>query len=123
MTSVIPEKLSEAERAELKTIGEGLIKEGKLGVVTMAGGQGTRLGHSGPKGTYDLGLASHKSLFEILCDGVKETYQKYGTVVHWYIMTSRENNDATVAFFESKNYFSYPKGINTKKGLQKICSP
>ena len=103
MESVNPEKLSETEREELKTVGENLIKEGKLAVVTMAGGQGTRLGHSGPKGTFDLGLPSHKSLFEILCDGIKETYEKYGTLVHWYIMTSRENNDATVQFFEQKN--------------------
>ena len=109
MASVIPENLSDTERKELQTIGEDLIKEGKLAVVTMAGGQGTRLGHSGPKGTFDLGLASHKSLFEILCDGIKETYEKYGTLVHWYIMTSRENNDATVKFFEEKNYFGYPK--------------
>lgn len=66
----------------------------------MAGGQGTRLGHNGPKGTYDLGLPSHKSLFEILCDGLKETMQKCGVAVPWYIMTSRENNDETVSFFE-----------------------
>ncbi len=109
MKSVIPENLTEAEREELKTLGEELIKQGKLGVVTLAGGQGTRLGHSGPKGTFDLGLPSHKSLFEILCDGIRETYEKYGTIVHWYIMTSRENNDATVAFFEEHHYFGYPK--------------
>ena len=48
-----------------ESIGKKAIKEGKLAAVTMAGGQGTRLGHSGPKGTYDIGLDSHKSLFEL----------------------------------------------------------
>ena len=109
MKSINPDSLSDTEKQELQTLGETIIKEGKYAVVTMAGGQGTRLGHSGPKGTYDLGLDSHKSLFEILCDGIKETYQKYGTIIPWYIMTSRENNDATVKFFEEHNYFGYPK--------------
>ena len=55
-----------------ESIGKKAIKEGKLAAVTMAGGQGTRLGHDGPKGTYDIGLDSHKSLFELLCDNLKE---------------------------------------------------
>lgn len=90
-------------------IGEEAIKEGKLAVVTMAGGQGTRLGHDGPKGTYDIGLDSHKSLFELLCDTLKEAKKKYGVVVPWYIMTSKENNAKTIEFFEKNNYFNYPK--------------
>ena len=42
----------------------------------MAGGQGTRLGHNGPKGTYDIGLDSHKPIFEILCDTLKTAEKK-----------------------------------------------
>ena len=109
LPSIDSESLLEQERAKYLEVGEEIIKNGKLAAVTMAGGQGTRLGHNGPKGTYDLGLSSHKSLFEILCDGLKETWNKYGVAVPWYIMTSRENNDATVKFFEEKNYFGYPK--------------
>ena len=88
------------------------IKEGKLAAVTMAGGQGTRLGHNGPKGTFDIGLDSHKSLFELLSDNLKEEGKKYGVIIPWFIMTSRENNKDTVDFFEKHKYFGYQKNKN-----------
>ena len=93
-------------------IGKRAIKEGKLAAVTMAGGQGTRLGHNGPKGTYDIGLNSHKSLFELLCDSLKEEGKKYGVIIPWFIMTSKENNEATVNFFKEHKYFGYEKDKN-----------
>ena len=95
-----------------ESIGKKAIKEGKLAAVTMAGGQGTRLGHSGPKGTYDIGLDSHKSLFELLSDNLKEEGKKYGVIIPWFIMTSRENNKDTVEFFEKHRYFGYKKDKN-----------
>ena len=95
-----------------KEIGEKAIRTKKLAAVTMAGGQGTRLGHDGPKGTYDIGLESHKSLFELLSDGLKEQGRKYGVIIPWFIMTSRENNDATVDFFAKHRYFGYEKDKN-----------
>ena len=88
-------------------IGLEEIKNGKLGVVTLAGGQGTRLGHTGPKGTYEL--LPNLSLFEILCNNFKRAYEKLGYYVNWYIMTSKSNYSDTVSFFESKEYFGYPK--------------
>lgn len=105
----IKDKLDKEEYKKYENIGTELIKEGKLAAVTMAGGQGTRLGHNGPKGTFDLGLDSHKSIFEILCDTLKKAQENYGCYVFWYIMTSNENNKATVEFFEKNNYFGYPK--------------
>lgn len=102
-------KLSNQEYQELDQLGVNAIKAGKLAVLTMAGGQGTRLGYNGPKGTFDLGLESHKTLFELMCDTLKEAKDKYGIYVPWYIMTSNENNKQTTEFFESHNYFGYPK--------------
>lgn len=102
-------KISEADRKKYIEIGEKVITSGKYAVVTMAGGQGTRLGHDGPKGTFDIGLASHKSIFEILCEKLKEARDTYKVDIPWYIMTSEENNDDTKNFFEEHNYFGYPK--------------
>ena len=93
-------------------IGKKAIREGKLAAVTMAGGQGTRLGHEGPKGTFDIGLDSHKSLFEILADSLKEEGKKYGVTIPWFIMTSKENNKQTLEFFEKHKYFGYHKDRN-----------
>ena len=104
-------KLSEEEYNKYNKLGEEAIKAGKYSIVTMAGGQGTRLGHSGPKGTFDIGLSSHKSIFEILTDTIKAAAEKYGVSIPWYIMTSKENNDDTVSFFESNNYFGYDKNF------------
>ncbi len=95
-----------------ENLGKKAIREGKLAAVTMAGGQGTRLGHKGPKGTYDIGLSSHKSLFELLSDNLKEEGKKYDVMVPWFIMTSKENNKATIEFFEKHRYFGYQKDKN-----------
>lgn len=102
-------KLSEEEYNKYYNLGKEAIENGKYSIVTMAGGQGTRLGHNGPKGTFDIGLDSHKSIFEILTDSIKEDAKKYGVTIPWYIMTSKENNDQTVEFFEKNNYFGYDK--------------
>lgn len=102
-------KLSKEEYSEYKEIGEKIIKEGKLAVVTMAGGQGTRLGHSGPKGTFDLGLDTHKSIFEILTDTLAEARKKYDVDIPWYIMTSDENDEDTQKFFKAHDFFGYPE--------------
>lgn len=90
-------------------LGKKAIKEGQLAVVTMAGGQGTRLGHNGPKGTYDIGLDSHKSLFELLSDSIKSEGKKYGVNIPWFIMTSRENNKETIEFFKQNRNFGHQK--------------
>ena len=102
-------KLTTNERNNYEKKGIEAIKYGKLAAVTMAGGQGTRLGHSGPKGTYIFDKATNKSIFEALCDTLKEAWKKYDTIIPWYIMTSKQNNDATIRFFRQNNNFGYPE--------------
>ena len=102
--------IEEKQKQEFFENGEEELKKGKLAVVTMAGGQGTRLGHNGPKGTFYLKVSPKaKSIFELLCDTLKRTNEKHGVSIPWYIMTSRENNNDTVKFFEENNYFNYNK--------------
>lgn len=106
---------NELTRKELDTyieIGESIIKSQSLAIITMAGGQGTRLGYKGPKGTYELRFEStntKKSLFQIMCEDIKRTNKKYGITIPWYIMTSEDNDKQTKDYFEKHNFFDYPK--------------
>jgi len=103
-------KLNSKQRQEIEKIGEKIFRQNQYAVVTMAGGQGTRLGWKGPKGTFKLDVGENgKYIFEILANTLKKTTAKYGKEVYWYIMTSVENNDETINFFEKNEYFGYNK--------------
>ena len=108
--AINPEKIDKKQIDEYIKTGEDVVKSGKFAIAIMAGGQGTRLGHQGPKGTFEIELNSKvKSLFEVVVDKLKEAQKKYNVFIKCYIMTSPENNEETVSFFEKKNYFGYPK--------------
>lgn len=105
------ESLSELEIAKYSQVGENQVINKKFAVVTMAGGQGTRLGYKGPKGTYEIKFSngSKMSLFEIMCKNIKSANKKYNVIIPWYIMVSKENENQTKEYFEKNNYFGYSK--------------
>ncbi len=99
----------EENKAKYEEIGLGAIRAGKVGAVLLAGGQGTRLGSDGPKGKYNIGLTKEIYIFERLIRNLMDVTDKAGCFVPLYVMTSDKNHDETIAFFEEKNYFGYPK--------------
>ncbi|XP_078436563.1 UDP-N-acetylglucosamine diphosphorylase 2-like isoform X2 [Wolffia australiana] len=105
------EERTPAERERWWKAGLKAISEGKLAVLLLAGGQGTRLGSSDPKGCFNIGLPSGKSLFQlqaerILCIQRLASQSVEGFVpIHWYIMTSPFTDTTTRKFFESHKYF------------------
>ena len=91
--------------AEAVHTGEALLRAGRVCCLTVAGGQGTRLGYDGPKGTYPIGPVSGRSLFAYFAGSILRAGRKYGRPISWYIMTSMLNCDATVEFFKANKYF------------------
>ena len=101
-------KVAELKGAALKkatAAGEKELKAGHVGVLLVAGGQGSRLGYDGPKGAYPIGPVTGVSLFYFHARKVLALSVKYAVRVPFYIMTSMGNYDATVAHFEENDYF------------------
>lgn len=106
--SINKDKLPKSELEKLDEIGRNIIKNGKYALVTMSGGQGTRLGYNKPKGEFMVDVyPKPKYLFEILADKLKEENQKYNVTIPWYIMTSKENDEEIKSFFLAHKNFSY----------------
>jgi UDP-N-acetylglucosamine/UDP-N-acetylgalactosamine diphosphorylase len=85
--------------------GRELLGSGKVAALTVAGGQGSRLGFDGPKGSYPVTPVKNKTLFQYFSESLKRAGEKFGAPIKWYIMTSTVNDQATRDFFEENNYF------------------
>lgn len=88
-----------------RSAGEAALRAGKVAAFTVAGGQGTRLGYDGPKGTFPVTPVLKKPLFQVFAEKLIAAGNRYGTPVPWYIMTSSINHEATVAAFEKADFF------------------
>ena len=91
--------------AEAEAVGEAALRAGRVAAFTVAGGQGTRLGFDGPKGTFPVTPVRQASLFQVFAEKIAAAGSRYGKPVPWFIMTSAINHDDTVAFFERHGYF------------------
>lgn len=102
------EKIRE-KKDQYRMVGESALLQGKVAAVLLAGGQGTRLGIKGPKGTLNVGVHQELYLFEILIRNMERNLEGLRTRMHLYIMTSQINHEDTVAFFKAHHYFGYPE--------------
>ncbi len=107
-----------ASLQEAHTIGMKVVSNGEVAALLLAGGQGTRLGYDGPKGMYDIGLPSHRTLFQFMAERIKKLGRLSGggdKIVPFYIMTSPLNHEATINYFASHDNFGidvqfFPQG-------------
>lgn len=98
-------ELTPEARAVAYAAGETEIRAGKVAVLLVAGGQGSRLGYEGPKGAYSIGPATGRSLFYFHARKIVALCRRYGVRIPFYIMTSDANDAATRAHFEDHGFF------------------
>jgi len=98
------------EWAKAKAAGEAALRAGRVAAFTVAGGQGTRLGYDGPKGTFAVTPLKQKPLFQVFAEKIKAAGQRYGRPLHWFIMTSHANHAQTEEFFAANGYFGLDQG-------------
>jgi UDP-N-acetylglucosamine/UDP-N-acetylgalactosamine diphosphorylase len=97
------ERPSPRQQEELRRQGLGLLAQGKAAFVLMAGGQGSRLGFSGPKGAAPLGWPNGWTLFDLLVRRIARLGAVAGKPLPFLVMTSPENDGATRTWFQGQD--------------------
>ncbi|MCR4748747.1 MAG: UDPGP type 1 family protein [Lachnospiraceae bacterium] len=97
----------EKRKEEYERLGTKAIKEGKVGAILLAGGQGTRLGFDKAKGMYDIGESKPLYIFEQLIRNLMDVTKQTDAKIPLYIMTSEKNNEETQNFFKDHDFFGY----------------
>lgn len=95
----------EAAWARASSAGWEALREGRVAAFTVAGGQGTRLGYDGPKGTFPVTPVRGRPLFAVFAEKILAIQRASGRPLHWFIMTSHQNHAATEAFFAEHAFF------------------
>lgn len=118
-----------------KSRGEAALRAGEVAAILVAGGQGTRLGISDPKGTFPIGPLTGKPLFQLFCEQLQARQQRYGVRIPYAIMTSDATHAATLADFEAHDYYGlnpedvwfFPQGnmpaVDAQTGVALLAGP
>jgi UDP-N-acetylglucosamine/UDP-N-acetylgalactosamine diphosphorylase len=117
MNEFLPPHLTVVDRATLsesaeglryRAVGEGRYREGQVAFVTVAGGQGSRLGWRGPKATFPV-FADGTTLLAVHAGKIASIVRRYGCSPHWIIMTSAHTHQGVTSFLEEHNHCGLPR--------------
>src|SRR5262249_13675801 len=93
---------------EARRGGAAVLRRGKGGGVRVAGGLGTRLGFDQPKGMFQLGPLSRRTLFQVILENLQAVSRRYGVRIPVYVMTSPATDEVTRQFLEEHRWFGLP---------------
>ncbi len=93
--------------AEYYDKGIATLSKGRVALLILSGGMGSRLGFDYPKGMFEV--LENKSIFEVFFTRLLRLSDKAKCRFHIFIMTSISNHNITVDFFKKNNYFNYGK--------------
>ncbi len=85
--------------------GEKELHAGRVAVITVAGGQGSRLGFDHPKGMFPIGPKSDRTLFQVFAEQILARQRRHDAIIPWLIMTSDATHTETVEFLKHHNCF------------------
>jgi len=105
----VPSNDQEPLYQEAIALGEKLIRGGKVAALTVAGGQGTRLGFEGPKGAMTITPIREKTLFQLFAETILALRKRYDVDLRWYIMTSAATHQQTVGLLKDHDYYDIPE--------------
>ena len=107
LTDRVAYSSDKATVAKVEPLGLEAIHKGQVAALVLAGGQGTRLGFDGPKGMYNIGLPSGRTLFQMIVERLLRLKElsKATQNIPLYVMTSPINHEDTVKYFESQECF------------------
>ena len=102
--------------------GEIILAQNKVAAFTVAGGQGTRLGYNGPKGSLRCTSLRGASLFQLFAENIKFFEKRFGSPIWWFVMTSEENHEQTLNFFKKNRNFGLSKNniLFIKQGMMPV---
>jgi UDP-N-acetylglucosamine/UDP-N-acetylgalactosamine diphosphorylase len=101
---------AQRELERYRETGRQLVRRGKVAVFAVAGGQGTRLSWSGPKGSFPATVVLGKPVFRVLAEQILANQDRFGVSIPFYLMTSPLNDGQTRSFFQDNNWF----GLNRR---------
>lgn len=104
-TLVPPSAVEHTGRKDARAAGEQALRKGQIAIITVAGGQASRLGFDGPKGAYPLGALSGASLFQMFAGQIRRLRQLYSSELPWVIQTGPGNHEETKRYFERRSFF------------------